>query len=251
MMNYEEKLEEIGRGMRNMYRFAEARECGNGITDITLWTDEKRRDDWMVHILLTPHRAFYSRDCDSEIFEFGRGGEITDTRDFFRRDGVDSHIDPRYWAGKVSAVGRHSSLLDNSNLDVERIKSALKEAVNDFYRNERVDSYKQERLNEAWKNLDEAYPENAEASRHLTFEVLKANNFLVAAGFEKDEGTYEIAKEAVSGSRGFSREYLTACCIMQYVANNLDRWISETREREKDNSLKPEQSVEKEESFSY
>lgn len=184
------------------YKEIEAKKIIDGITEVNLWKDEKRELYLHVRMLFAYGKLYYSGDMGTYVF----GRDIHSITTFFKGD----EINPEYWQEKVEAASRPVIL---EYADEEKVVSGLEKLAEENF--SWLDDEKKDEIEQTVSN-DLHY-----------IRVLDAVTELLESWLIDDAG--ETAWSIVRGALEFGPRYLYCCEAVQWVENNLERWLSENQ----------------------
>lgn len=184
------------------YQLIEAEQVSPDIIRVDLFRYKDKSDrSWHVQVLFAYNKVIYMGDLGSYIF----GKDICYCKKFFQ--GTD--INPGYWSGKCEA---YPSPLEEETVEYNDVVSAVEKYlkskdidIEDYYNSE-FEDFKME--------LDSSYQSAAIDEVHKLFTVV---------GIEEP---YYEAYELVTAQTTYSNQYLYACVLLQFVSNNLEKWLA-------------------------
>lgn len=191
--------------LNERYKEIEAKTITDDIWEVNIWKDEQRELDQHVRMLFAYGKLYYTGDMGTYVF----GRDIHSITTFFKGD----EINPEYWQEKVEAASR-PVLIEQA--DEEKIVIGLETLAEETFA--WVDDEKKEEIEQTVSN-DLHY-----------IRVLDAVTELLESWDIDDAG--ETAWSIVRDALEFDSRYIYACELIQWVENNLEKWVSEKRKKE-------------------
>lgn len=199
------------------YKVIEIKQITDDILEVSLWKDKTHPFEQSVKIIFAYDKLYYTGDFGTFVF----GKYVHSIKTFFQGD----EIYPCYWMEECEASSE--PLLDE-HIDLDQCQ-------------QNVSAYLYEYL---YENLDEDdldKEENMQREIEDTFYNLEDNYIYAANGIADLFRKFEIdnykadgdARIIVHNCRRYSEYYLYACETIQWVENNLEKWLSEKQESRK------------------
>lgn len=184
------------------YKEIEVKKLEDGIVVVNLWKDEKREIYNFVRLMFAYGNLIYTGDMGEFIF----GRNVYNVFTFYKGD----EIQPDYWAEKVYCS---DTPIREESCDIVELEKLVREDVAEYFGEEELSEEYEETINDTFDYGFDPNPVRAYDAIHELYDELEVNT---------DNIGYLIAK-----SQQWNGRYLYACELIQWVSNNLDKWLKE------------------------
>lgn len=188
------------------YKEIEIKQITDDILEVNLWKDKTHPFEQRVKILFAYDKLYFTGDFTTFVF----GKYVYGIKTFFQGE----KINPYYWMEKCEAS---SEPLLNEDIELEECRQKVTDYLYENLDAEKLDEFEsQQEIEDTLYNLEDYYIHAAD----------RIEDLFTTLGIDDDEAGNE-AWSIVHDCRPYSEYYLYACETIQWVENNLDKWISE------------------------
>lgn len=196
--------------LQERYKHIEIEKQGN-IIIIKLYRSENIDDKiYFVRIVFVDNKLFYSGDMGTYVF----GKDIVNIFNFFKG----TRINEGYWAGKCEAS---SYPIFPNEVDEDIVEEKVKEYLCDFFGVENFDE-----LDDETKDIfSDMFRFGIETNDIRAY--YKVYEFLEEHFNQPNLGEYVY--HIIDGAKETSGNFVYACEVIQWVENNLEKWLEEKK----------------------
>ena len=184
------------------YKGIEVKKLEDGIVVVNLWKDEKREIYNFVRLMFAYGNLIYTGDMGEFIF----GRNVYNVFTFYKGD----EIQPDYWAEKVYCS---DTPIREESCDIVELEKLVREDVAEYFGEEELSEEHEETISDTFDYGFDPNPVRAYDAIHELYDELEVNT---------DNIGYLIAE-----SQQWNGRYLYACELIQWVSNNLDKWLKD------------------------
>lgn len=191
--------------LAEFYKEIEVKRLDDGIIVVNLWKDKKRERYNAISLMFAYGKIIYTGDMGYYIF----GRDVNNIFNFYKGD----EINPEYWSEKVHCADR--PIIDD-DCDIEKLEKSVREDICEFFEEDELSEEHQEAYDDCFDYGFDSNSIRAYDAIKALYEVLHINPF----------GRVEYL---IRDSQSYNRRYLYACEVLQWVSNNLDKWLEERK----------------------
>lgn len=197
-------MEEI----QKKYKHIEVEKQGE-VVIVRLFKDETRSSHLFVRIVFVENKLFYSGDVGTFVF----GKTICNIFNFFKGE----RLNLGYWSEKCEAS---SDPIVPTDIDSAKVENEVKEFLCEYFG---VDSFG-ELDSDITSEVEDLFGFGIEPNEIRAYDSIKKlfSNIGISNCSEK-------ASDIIIYSKDFSVRYVHACKVIQFVANNLEKWLEEKK----------------------
>lgn len=184
------------------YKEIEVKKLEDGIVVVNLWKNEKRKIYNFVRLMFAYGNLIYTGDMGEFIF----GRNVYNVFTFYKGN----EIQPDYWAEKVYCS---DTPVREESCDIVELEKLVREDIAEYFGEEELSEEHEETINDIFDYGFDSNPVRAYDAIHELYDELEVNT---------DNIGYLIAE-----SQQWNGRYLYACELIQWVSNNLDKWLEE------------------------
>ena len=196
--------------IQERYKHIEVEKQGD-IIIVKLYRSENIKDKtYFIRIVFVDNKLFYSGDMGTYVF----GKNIVNIFTFFKGNKI--NVD--YWAGKCEA---YSYPIFPNEIDEDLVEDNVKEYLCDFSGVEKFEELDDETKEEFSDNFRFGIETNDIRAYDKVHEFLEEHFNQPNLG----EYVYHI----IEGAKKISGNFVYACEVIQWVENNLEKWLEEKK----------------------
>lgn len=203
--------------LEKKYQEIEAKRIASSVVTVDLWQDKTRDAYHHINIVFANNKLLYTGDFGTYVF----GQDIHDVFTFFNVE----KFDPHYWKTKCEAASNPATFI---KIEKDTAKKAVEEFVYENFPEE-----KDVKIFGIQDDIDKCFYDWTDDSN---IDIYRINRLLQEAErtYERDieEERQDFIYQLITGSIRLGRRFVYCCEVVQWVANNLEKWISD-KERQK------------------
>ena len=194
--------------LKERYKHIEVEKQGD-IIIVKLYRSENIKDKtYFVRIVFVDNKLFYSGDMGTYVF----GKDIVNIFNFFKGNKI--NVD--YWTGKCEAC---SYPIFPNEVDEDLVEENVKNYLCEFFGVEKFEELDDEIKEKFLDQFQFGIETNDIRAYDKVYEFLEEH-------FNQPD-LWEYVSHIIDGAKEISGNFVYACKVIQFVANNLEKWLEE------------------------
>lgn len=189
--------------LNEYYKEIEVKRLDDGIIVVNLWKDNNREPYNFVRLMFAYDKIIYTGDMCYYIF----GDNVHNIFTFYKGE----EIQPEYWSEKVHCSDRP---VKNEECDIDKLRQLVYKDIGEYFDEIELS----EEHSEA---VDEIFDYNFDSNSVRAYDALEGLYSVLGIG------AYDRVADMIYQSQAYDRRYLFACEVLQWVSNNLDKWLED------------------------
>ena len=187
--------------LKERYKVIEAKRINDDIVSVDLYHDEEKSNLLHIKLLFAYNKLYYTGDFGTYVF----GQIICNILNFFKGE----RINEGYWGEKCESA---SEPIIPEEVDQEKVIEAVRKYLEEC-EIEITDDIEEE-LSNCFYYMD--------SNAYRAYD--KVDELLSSLGLRYD---YETVGYIIRSGQGYHPRFIYACEVIQWVSNNLDKWLGE------------------------